>query len=357
MSLSRSILLRPAIPALSLALPCCSLLSGTGPLKGTIQDQAQAGAFELVEVRSETQVPRRSRSYGLAQVPPRMKGEGYSDRIRARDNLVFVVTDLSEQSPFYSKGSVFRYGPLEVPEDGLVSIPYVGALQVIDRSLAEVAADLAEKVRPISKTAQVNVSRSGRLDRTANVLGKVRNPGPVPLDRKGLTSVDALAAAGGPGEAEHLFHYLVRRGGRDYRFDYLGFRANPFPLEEGDLITLTADEDNRFHVMGAVNKPTTVPFPSPHPTLADALGAGIGFNEQRSDPSGLFVFRPGSPSTVYTFDLRNPSVLPLVQKFPIKGQDLVYVTEAPLSRWNRLITQILPISISQAANSAARYGN
>ena len=116
------------------------------------------------------------------------------------------------------------------------------------------------------------------------------------------------------------------------------------------------DTSNRFHVMGAINKPTTVPFPVPSPTLADAMGAATGLDERRSDPSGVFVFRMANPATVYTFNLKDPNILSLSQRFPIQGEDIVYVTEAPLTRWNRMLTQILPISISQAANAAYRYG-
>ena len=45
----------------------------------------------------------------------------------------------------------------------------------------------------------------------------------------------------------------------------------------------------------------------------------------------------------------------LTQRFPIRGEDLVYVTEAPLARWNRLIAQLLPFSqLSQAAYNLDR---
>ena len=83
--------------------------------------------------------------------------------------------------------------------------------------------------------------------------------------------------------------------------------------------------------------------------------AATGLDERRSDPSGVFVFRKGSPDIVYTFDLKNPGVMPLVQRFPMKGEDIVYVTEAPLARWNRMISQILPTTVTQAANVGARY--
>lgn len=336
-----------------LSLSSCNLISDTGPLKSAIG--AEGTSYTLVNVQSRADIPSTGRVYGAGEVPPQVKGQGYSDKIRGRDELNFIVTDLAEESPFYSKGDPYKYGPVEVPEDGLIDIPYVGSIQVLDRSLSQISVELGDKMKPVSNTARVSVARSGRQPRTANVIGEVQKPGPVSLERAGITSMDLLAAAGGPKNSEHLFRYNLRRDNRDYAMDYVAFRKKPFVIEEGDLLTVTSDTDNRFHVMGAINKPTTVPFPVPSPTLADALGSATGFDERRSDPSGVFVFRKGSPDKVFTFNLKDPAMMHLIQRFPIQGNDIVYVTEAPLARWNRLISQILPISVSQAANAASRY--
>jgi len=349
--------LKSCIAAFILALPLasCSLISEQGPLKSSIEGGSQP--FTLVEVKSQADIPSSGKTYGLAEMPPRSKGDAYSDKIRTRDTLFFIVTDLTEQSPFYSKGEPYKYGPVEVPEDGRIEIPYVGSIQVINRSLSEVSVDLGEKIKPVSNTARTSVVRSNRIARTANVIGEVKDPGPYPLEKSGITSIDLLASSGGPREAEHLFKYNLRRGGKEYTFDYLGFRQHPFPVEEGDLLTVATDTANRFHVMGAINRPMTVPFPVPSPTLADALGSATGLDERRSDASGVFVFRKGSPDLVYTFNLKDPGLIHLVQRFPIQSNDVVYVTEAPLARWNRLISQILPTSISQAATAASRFQN
>lgn len=336
-----------------LPLVSCSLVSETGPLKNKINEGS--AEFQLVEVNSRADIPSSARSYGEANLPPKIKGEGYSDKVRPRDVLHVVITDLSEQSPFQSRGEPYKFGPVEIPEDGRITIPYVGEVQVLNREISEIAGDLNEKIKPVSNTARVAVIRSDRFSRTANVIGEVNKPGPVPLLRKGMNSVDLLAASGGPSREEHLYRYTLRRGNQDYRFDYVGFRKNPFPVEEGDLLNVTSDMTNRFHIMGAINRPTTVPFPSASPVLADALGAATGFDERRSDPSGVFVFRKGNPDVVYTFNLKRPEIMSLIQRFPIEGEDIVYVTEAPLARWNRLITQVLPVSVSQAANSASRF--
>jgi len=101
-----------------------------------------------------------------------------------------------------------------------------------------------------------------------------------------------------------------------------------------------------------------VPFPVPAPSLADALGAAAGLDERRSDPSGVFVFRKGEPDVVYTIDMKDPASLLLTQRFAIRGEDIIYVTEAPLVRWSRLIQQILPLSqLSQAAYNLDRIKN
>ena len=334
-------------------LASCTYMSQTGPQKAAIEGK-QAN-FELIEVKSRADLPSVGRTYGMGDIPPRIKGGGYSDKVRSRDNLHFVITDLTEQSPFFTRGGPYDFGPVEVPEDGRITIPYAGEIQVLNQSLSAISASLNEKLKPISNTAQASVARSNRIARTANVIGEVKSPGPVPLEKNNISSLDLLAASGGPVEAEHLYKYTLRRDAKDYAFDYQGFRQRSFPVEEGDLLSVTTDMANRFYVMGAIMKPTTVPFPVPSPTLADALGSAAGFDVRTSDPSGVFVFRKGNPDKVYTLNLKDPGIMFLTQRFPLRGEDLVYVTEAPLARWNRLIAQLLPFSqLSQAAYNIDR---
>ncbi|MES2438355.1 MAG: polysaccharide biosynthesis/export family protein [Verrucomicrobiota bacterium] len=331
-------------------------MSQTGPQKGRIEGGEQA--YQLIPVNSRADLPTSGRSYGSAQKPPVVKGNGYSDKVRERDVLRFIITDVSELSPFFTNGTPFNYGPVEVPQDGRVSLPYVGEMQVINQTLAQISSELNEKLKPVSSSAQAGVTRASRMPHTANVLGEVKTPGPVPLERQNISSLDLLAASGGPREAEHLYKYTLRRNNQDYTFDYQGFRQQPFPIEENDLLTVSSDMSNRFYVMGAINKPVVVPFPVPAPSLADALGAAAGLDERRSDPSGVFIFRKGNPDQVYTINLKDPASMLLTSRFALRGEDIVYVTEAPLVRWSRLIQQIIPITqLTQSAYYLNRINN
>lgn len=321
-------------------LASCNIMSMVGPQKGGIVNGEHP--YKLISIKSRADLPRGATTGVVGQIPAPIRGNSYSDKVRSRDSLQFTITDLSEQSPFFSKGS--NVGPLEVPEDGFVSIPYVGQLQVLDLSLAQIAADLNNKLKPISNTAQANVARTARIPRTANVIGEVKKSGAMPLEQANLSSIDLLAAAGGASSDDFLYTYTLRRNKHDYTFDYEYFRQHAFPVEEGDLLTVTKDTLRHFYVMGAIMKTTTVPFPVAAPTLADAIGAASGLDEQRSDPSGVFVFRKGNPDLVYTLNLKDPACILLSQRFAIRGEDIIYVTEAPLARWNRLISQLLPTS-------------
>lgn len=333
-----------------LPLASCNIMSMVGPQKGGIVNGEHP--YRLISIKSRADLPAGSNTRTAGQIPVSLLGSSYSDKIRSRDSLQFTIADVSEQSPFFTKGS--NVGPLEVPEDGLVSIPYVGEIQVIGLSLAQVASDLNVKLKPVSNTAQANVARTSRIPRTANVIGEVKKSGAIALEKDNLTSIDLLAAAGGAASDDFLYKYTLRRNNQDYTSDYEYFRQHPFPVEEGDLLTVTKDTLRHFYVMGAIMKTKTVPFPVASPTLADAIGAASGLDELRSDPSGVFVFRKGNPDLVYTLNLKDPAGILLSQRFVIRGEDIVYVTEAPLARWNRLISQIVPTSL--AAFNISRLG-
>ena len=321
----------------------CGGLSGQGPSASEIRKEG-AGRYDMVEVGSREAIPAIKPTFVPSGLPDVNSRGYYTENITVRDQLEMLITDSSERSPFYRSGSAYTYGPVEVPESGDLKFPYIGEINVNGTDLSALSAEISQKVKTVSASAEATVRRVARLEKRANVLGDVRESGPVEIDRRGFSILDLLAQAGGTNDPAHLYKFTLQRRGVDYFYDEATLRANPFPVEDGDLLRVEKDPNRVFFVMGAVNREGRYDFPVESPTVADALAQAAGLNLSRSNPNGVFVFRKtgGATDKAYGLDLKSSSSAYLTREFPLQGGDWVYVSEAPLSEWNRLINNILP---------------
>ncbi|NNE50908.1 MAG: sugar transporter [Sulfitobacter sp.] len=126
---------------------------------------------------------------------------------------------------------------------------------------------------------------------------------------------------------------------------------------------LDLDAVGRDHVYlsGEVNKPGrfTLPF-GRQATLADALYSEGGFETRTGNPGQIYVLR-GSPDprdfgavTAWHLDARNAAKLTLATRMELRPNDIIFIAEQPVTRWNRVVTQITPSlinTISAATNN------
>ena len=90
--------------------------------------------------------------------------------------------------------------------------------------------------------------------------------------------------------------------------------------------------------------------------LADALYDDGGFETETGNPSQIYVLRastdPGAdPSTAWHLDARNAANLILATQFQLRPDDIVFIEEQPITRWNRAFQQFFPSLISTATSA------
>ena len=60
-----------------------------------------------------------------------------------------------------------------------------------------------------------------------------------------------------------------------------------------------------------------------------------------------------TPAKIFQLDAESPTALALATRFDLLPQDIVYVGPAGVTRWNRLISQLLPSAAIIGTGAAA----
>ena len=77
------------------------------------------------------------------------------------------------------------------------------------------------------------------------------------------------------------------------------------------------------------------------------LQAAHGLSDERANKTGVYVFRmgdvvnnPTARARVFRLDLMQPVSIFVAQQFGVQTQDVVFVTNAPLYEYNKVLTAI-----------------
>lgn len=125
-----------------------------------------------------------------------------------------------------------------------------------------------------------------------------------------------------------------------------------------ELIALDAVERDHVYLLGEVTRNGLFALPFGRAaTLADALFSNGGFSTETGDPSQIYVLRGTFGSDVVTawhLDARNVSNFVLATQMEMRPNDIIFIAEQPVTRWNRTVQQMIPSLISSGTALATQ---
>ncbi len=238
---------------------------------------------------------------------------------------------------------------VEVQSSGTFFFPFAGEVQAEGKTISEVRTLLTEKLSMYVKDPQVSVRVQEFNSQQAQIIGEVDTPRPLSITSKPLRILDAITLAGGMKEsADRSEAILVTSNQRKIvnMAELLdGDMSQNFILKDGDVLNIDTNRYRQIVIMGEVNKPVAMAYDQRGMSLNDALVAASGINQNYANATGIYILRNmgrDTVPTIYRLDMANATGLLLADRFPLEARDVVYVDTAAVSRWNRVINQILP---------------
>jgi polysaccharide biosynthesis/export protein len=360
-------------------LPACSELPGTGPKSMAVDTFPAAGLksdaalpYALVDVSADT--------IGFLSQPNLISFQGAFPDKRPKPEQVAGVGDVLNISIFEAApGGLFtpaqaagaRPGnfvdlPAQaVDQKGSIYVPYAGEIPAAARTLPEIQQAIVARLRNRAIEPQVVVSLNQQHSSVVSVLGDVNTPGVLALNSVGERLLAVVARAGGP-KFEAIESYVtLQRDGRQVRVLLSRIvhdpRENIF-IRPNDVIFVT-HESPTFTALGALNQNvfgfnSEINFDVETLTLAQAIGKAGGLNDNQSDPGEVFVYRYEDRHllqkfgidlarfsydripTIYHINLRDPSGMLLAAGFQMRTKDVMYVANARVVDYYKLLTLI-----------------
>lgn len=354
---TKSVLLLAAMTAVA----SCALVPNAGPNKRQIYAgsvQRQGDAFVIAVNDRVTRATAVTPALGFSETF-KSAATLTPDVIRPGDTLGLTIWENVDDGLLAAEGvNSTAIDEVQVDSAGFIFVPYAGRVRAAGSTPEQLRNIITRQLQEQTPDPQVEVRRLAGDGSTVTIIG-AGGQGVFPIERPSRTLSGMLANAGGIATEPEITRITVLRGDQTGTIWFNDLFRDPrldIALRGGDRILI--EEDTRsFTALGATASQSRVPFESQNLSALEAIAQVGGLITTAADPTGVFVLRNepaevanqvmgrtdliGAQRLVYVLNLTEPNGLFLARDFVIRDGDTLYVTEAPLSQWNKTVSSLL----------------
>ncbi|MFA0378592.1 polysaccharide export protein [Vibrio sp. 10N.222.54.A3] len=359
MKINKNRLLLALLPVLlaGCTTPGTHLSTGNKNVIQPSEEQQESDISDVVNLyplTAQSVSSYRNESLPVSQANPKLDVDiaKYEYQVGIGDILNVTIWDHPELTiPAGSYRSAEEAGNW-VRSNGTIFYPYIGSVDVLDKTVDEIRTDITMRLSKYIESPQVDVNVAGFRSQKTYVTGEVEQPGQQAITNIPLTLLDAINRSEGLSEdADWRNVSLTRNGVQEYVSLYALMQKGDLTqnrlLQAGDIVHVPRNDAQKVFVMGEVNEPQLLKIDRAGMSLTEALSSVGGINQLSADATGVFVIRTSDDKSermadIYQLNMEDASALVIGTEFDLKSYDIVYVTAAPISRWNRVIGQLVP---------------
>ena len=339
---------------ISLVSGCSSINAGfqAGELPPSGTFIAENGLHFNIQPLSLATLPPKKSAMPNANLAQLIRSSGRADyRISEGDILSIVLTGYPNIAPASSGDSSNPYASgFPVDQQGFIQFPLVGRIKASGMSVPQFTANLQKQLQRYLKYSDPQVKVVNYRGNKFFIDGEVKQPGEFAIADTPVSLYSAISMAGGATSKGDSNNIVFNRKGVSYNIGLqslrqLGTSANQIYLQDGDSIHVNSQDRNKVYVLGEFGQVEPVPILEQGISLAQVLGESKGLDSNTANAAKIYVVRDNlntRTTDIYYVDMQTITSFALANRFEMHANDIVYVDPTGLTRWNRVISAILP---------------
>ncbi|ENV61539.1 polysaccharide biosynthesis/export family protein [Acinetobacter soli] len=274
-------------------------------------------------------------------------------RLNSGDVLSIQLWAYPEITPPLQDGNNTKGIGYPIDSNGNIYLPLVGKVQAQGKTVSELTQTLRSRFAQYLKAPDVVVRVLSYEGNRYFVNGQVLRSGQYTLNDQPISVYTALSMAGGVNtETGDNTSVQLIRNGKTFDLNIIslekqGYSLHNLLIQPNDTIFVNTKQNQKLYVMGESNKSQAIALRDQGMTLSDVLGESEGINPYSASAARIYVMRTNlqdKTSTIYHLDLSSLGNLALANQFEMQKNDIVYIDATGLTRWQRVMNQIIPFS-------------